>query len=79
MGQGGSPGLAGARGQHAGGRVIGKDRFGRQGMASDGVGQRLQQGSGFADPAGQAEAVQVEPVAVEDLALAIQGKMIGGR
>ena len=69
-------GLAGAGGQHLHRRVIGEDRLGRQDMASDDVSQRFQKGGDLADPIGQRGTVEIEPLAVEDLALAIQGKMI---
>ena len=45
-------------------------------MAPDGVGQRFQQGRGLADPVGEGRTIEVEPLTVEDLALAIQGKVI---
>jgi hypothetical protein len=45
--------------------------------ATDGIGQRLQQGRGFANPVRQRRAVQVQPVALEDLALAIERQVIG--
>ena len=67
-------GLAGAGGEHADRRVIGEDRLGRQDMAADGIGQGFQQGGGLADPVGQGRAVEIEPFAVEDLALAIQAE-----
>ena len=70
-------GLAGARRQHANWRVIGKDRFAGQDVPPDGIGQGLQQGGGFANPVGQCRAVDVEPVAVKDLALAVKRKVIG--
>lgn len=70
-------GLAGAGGQHADRRVVCKDRLGRQNMATDGVGQGFQQGGGLADPVGQRRAIKIKAFAVEDLALAIQGKMVG--
>ena len=72
-----SLGLAGAGRQHADGRVVGEDRLGRQDMASNGIGQGFEQGCRLADPIGQGRSVEVETFAVEDLALAIQGKMIG--
>jgi len=43
----------------------------------DGIGQRLQQGGGLADPIGQGGAIQIEPFAVEDLALAVERQVIG--
>ena len=70
-------GLAGAGRQHADRRVVGEDRLGRQDMAPDGICEGFQQGGGFADPVGQRRAVQVEPFAVEDLALPVKWKMIG--
>ena len=69
-------GLSGAGRQHADGRVVGEDRLGRQDMAADGIGQGFQQGRALADPVGQCRAIQIEAFAAEDLALAIQRKMI---
>ena len=46
-------------------------------MPADGVGQRLQQRGGLADPVGERGAVEVEPVALEDLALAIERQVVG--
>ena len=46
-------------------------------MPSDGIGQWLQQCRGFADPAGQRRAIQIEPFAVEDLALTVKRQMVG--
>jgi len=48
-------------------------------MAADGIGQRFQKGGGLADPIGQGGAVKVKALAVEDLALAIEWQVIGGR
>lgn len=74
-------GLSGAVRQHLHRCVVGKDRLGRQNMsplsamhaspreAMDGIGQRFQQDLGFADPVGQRRAVEIQPVAVEDLAV----------
>ena len=70
-------GLAGAGGQHADGRVVGEDRLGRQDVAPDGIGERLQQGGDLSDPVGQGRAVEVEPFTVKDLALAVKRQMIG--
>ena len=42
----------------------------------DGVGQRFQQGGGFAHPIRQCRAVDVEPVALEDLALPVERQVI---
>jgi hypothetical protein len=69
--------LAGAGGQHADRRVIGKDRLGRQDMATDGLGQRFQQGCRLADPVRQGRSVEVDTFPVEDLALAIEWQMVG--
>ena len=57
--------------------IVGKDRLPRQHMPPAGVGQRRQQSGGFADPVGQCRAIQIETVAPEDLALAIQRQVIG--
>ena len=46
-------------------------------MPPDGVGQRLQQRGGLADPVGQRGAVQIEAFAVEDLALPVERQVIG--
>ena len=45
-------------------------------MPPDGVSERFQQGGRFAHPVGQRRAVNVEPVAAEDLALAVEWQMI---
>jgi hypothetical protein len=70
-------GLAGAGGEQADGRVIRKDRLGRQDMTTDGIGQRFQQGGGLSDPIGQRRAIQIKAIPVEDLTLAIEGEMVG--
>ena len=70
-------GLAGAGRQHADRCVVGKNRLSRQDMSSDGIGQGLQQGSGFANPVRQGGAIQIKAFTVEDLALTIQRKMVG--
>jgi len=41
-------------------------------MALDRGGQWLQQGRGLADPASQGRAVEIDTLALEDLALAIE-------
>ncbi len=46
-------------------------------MATDGICEGLQQSGGLADPIGQGGAIQIEPLAFEDLALTIQRKMVG--
>jgi len=46
-------------------------------MSADGSGQRFQQGGGLADPVGHGGAVEVEPFAIEDLALAVKRQMVG--
>lgn len=46
-------------------------------MPPDGVGQWRQQGSGLAHPVPKCRAIQIEPVAVKDLALAAKRKVIG--
>ena len=73
----GGLGLASARRQHRDRGVVGKDRLPRQNMPPDGVGQRFQQGGGFADPIRQRRAIQIEPIALEDLALAVEWQMVG--
>ena len=45
-------------------------------MALDGIGQRLQQGGGLADPIGKGRAVEIDTFALEDLRLAIKRKMV---
>ncbi len=62
-------GSARARGLHLDRRVIGKDRRTPQHMAADRIGQRLQQGCRLADPVAERRAVQVDALALEDLAL----------
>ena len=46
-------------------------------MAADRIGQRLQQRGRLADPVGQRGAVEVEAVALEDLALPVERQMVG--
>ena len=46
-------------------------------MATDGVGQRFQQGSGFADPVSQRGTIKINAFAVEYLTLAIERQVIG--
>ena len=46
-------------------------------MPADGVGERREQRGGLADPVGEGGAVEVEPVALEDPALAIERQMVG--
>ena len=46
-------------------------------MAADGIGQRFQQGSGFADPVSQRGTIKINAFAVEDLTLAIERQVIG--
>ena len=46
-------------------------------MPPDGVGQRRQQGGGFTHPTGQRRTINVDPVAPEDLALAVEWQMVG--
>jgi len=41
-------------------------------MPPDGIGERFQKRRGLADPVGQRRTVEVEPLALEDLALAIE-------
>ena len=65
-------GLAGAGRQNRDRSVVDKDCLTRQHMPPDGIRQRRKQGGGFARPIGQCRAVDIEPVAVEDLALPIQ-------
>ena len=57
--------------------TIREDRLSGQHMPPDGLCQRLQQRRGLADPVGQRRAVEVEPLALEDLALAIERQMVG--
>jgi len=73
----GGLGLASAGGEHADRRVIGKDRFGRQDMATNGVSKGFQQGCGLADPVSQRGTVKIKAFAVEDLALPVKRQMIG--
>lgn len=68
---------AGAGGQHLHGRVVREDRLSSQHMAPDRIRQRFQQGRRLAHPAGQGRAVQIEPVALEDLALTVERQVVG--
>ena len=73
----GGLGSARAGRQHPDRRVVGEDRLGREHVPPDGVGQRLQQGGGLADPVGERGAVEVQPLAFEDLALAVERQVVG--
>ena len=68
-----SGGLASATtgGLHPDRCIIGKDRLSLQDMTSDRVGQRLQQRRRFTDPAGQGRPIQIDAIALKDLALAV--------
>ena len=46
-------------------------------MAANGVSQGLQQGRALADPVCQRGAIQIEPLTVEDLALAVERQVVG--
>jgi hypothetical protein len=46
-------------------------------VPADGVGERREQRGGLADPVGEGGAVEVEPVALEDLGLAIERQVVG--
>lgn len=50
--------------------------LGREDMTAGGVSQGFQQCRGLADPIGECLSDQIEPLAVEDLALAMQKKMV---
>ena len=89
LGLAGAP-LTKTGGEHRDRGIVGKDRLPRQHMpppsrrlhaiafrAMDGVCERLQQSGGFAHPIRQRRAVDVEPVALEDLALAVKRQVIG--
>jgi hypothetical protein len=69
-------GFAGAWCEHADRGVVGKDCFGRQDMAADGIGKGLKQSRRFANPVGQGGAIQIEPFAVKDLALSVKRQVI---
>jgi hypothetical protein len=70
-------GLAGAGRQHLHGSVVGEDRLSGRHVPPDGIGQRLQKRRRLANPVRQRRAVQVQPVTLEDLALAIERQVIG--
>jgi hypothetical protein len=53
------------------------DLLGSKHVAADSLDNRLQQPDCLADPVAQGRAVEIEPVASVDLALPIQGQMIG--
>jgi hypothetical protein len=46
-------------------------------VPADGVGERREQRGGLADPVGEGGAVEIEPIALEDLALAIERQVVG--
>jgi hypothetical protein len=68
---------AGARREHVQRRVVGEDRLARQHVPADGVGERLQQRSRAPNPVGQGGALEVDALALEDLALAIERQVVG--
>ena len=67
-------GLSAAGGEHVDRCVIREVRIRRQDMAPNGIGERFQQGRGFADPVSQCRAIQIETFTVEDLALTKSGR-----
>ena len=70
-------GPAGARGEQRNRSVVHEDCLGLQHMPADGVGQRLQQRRRLADPVRQGRSVEINAVAVIDLALPVERQMIG--
>ena len=70
----GGPSPAGR--EHRDGGVVREEGLSRECVPADGGGERLQQRRRPAHPAGQRRAVQIDAVTTEDLALAVQGKMI---
>ena len=70
----GGPPLAGR--QHCHGGVVREERLAPERVAADSGGKRLQQRRGAPDPVREGGAVEIEPAAGEDLALAVQGKMV---
>ena len=46
-------------------------------MTPDGIGQRFQKGGGLADPVSKGRAIEIAPIPVEDLALAVKRKVVG--
>ncbi len=70
-------GPAGARREHRDWGVIGEDRLSFQNVPADRGGQGLEQRRGLPDPVRQGRSVEVDAVAVIDLALPVEGKMIG--
>ena len=71
------PRLAGAGREHLHRCVVRVDRLAAQDVPADRLGQRLQQRGALAHPAGQRRAVEVDALALEDLALAVERKMVG--
>ena len=69
-------GSAVARGLHLERCVIGEDRRTAQHVPADRIGQRLQKGCRLTDPVTERRPVKVDAFALENLALAIQGKVI---
>jgi hypothetical protein len=69
-------GLAVARRLQLDRRVVGEDRRSAQDVATDRVGQWLQQRRRLADPVRQRRSVEVDPLTLEDLALPVERQMI---
>ena len=65
------------RRKHRDCRVVAMDLLGGEDMVADPIDDRLQQPDRLADPVAQGRAVEVEAVARVNLALSIQGQMIG--
>ena len=70
------PGFARTRRQQLYRRIIGKQGLSLEDMPRDGVRQRLKQGCRFTNPIRQGGAVQIDPLALEYLALPVQRRMI---
>src|SRR5262245_44821349 len=56
--------------------VVGEDRLTAQNVAADGIGDRLEQGRGLADPVTKGRAIELDAVALENLRLPVQGQVI---
>ncbi len=69
-------GFAGTRVKQLDRRIISKDGLSVQNMPPDGIGQRLQQVRGFANPIGQCGTIKIDALALEDLRLPIERRVV---
>lgn len=75
--QPGRPGLAGSGGQHLHRGIVRVDRMGAEDVPRDGLRQRGEERRRPSDPVGHGGPIEIDPLAGVELALTIQGKMVG--